>query len=193
MKNILLAAIAIPFLFGCAGANTSALNQAAYTEKQAWETGKLVAMQDCDRADGDEFIEKSKAVEISKCITRVIQEQVVPHAVFPSLVTEWRQRQEKIAQKYQAGKLTRAQADAQSEESLALLKRQYDAQGAQLYSSAVKADQRNSAAMGAIGATLLQQNGGTESSGQCNAISIPPIAAPGCTNVCINGRWAEAC
>lgn len=28
---------------------------------------------------------------------------------------------------------------------------------------------------------------------ECTAISIAPIASPGCKNVCINGAWAEVC
>lgn len=38
-----------------------------------------------------------------------------------------------------------------------------------------------------------QLNSASGQAGECNSISIAPIASPGCKSVCINGHWAEVC
>ncbi len=203
MKKIALLIVSILALSSCVSAHTSALPHGSLAEQQAWQNANAIAQRECDITGGVKSREKSEAIKIAKCNTRIINEHFVPHARYPKFVSEWRTQQEKIAEQFQKGEITKEQADARSESSMATLRNKYDIQGrsGQAIANVVKKEQRRAAinnshgtntnqAMWALGQALMQT---PASSGECDAISIRPIAAPGCTSVCINGRWAEAC
>ena len=76
-------------------------------ELYVWEQVIPVIPQLCGNGKKPMDTKPDEAVEITECITGVVNEKVVPDVVYPDLVTEMRERAMKNSKLYEKGLITK--------------------------------------------------------------------------------------
>ncbi|NWH08204.1 MAG: hypothetical protein HXY22_06090 [Alphaproteobacteria bacterium] len=169
------------------------IHNRAALEFSAWRMVEAMAPEKCgvpDRAPP-----RDKAVSISRCVSNLVNETVLPVALFPDEVIKFRRKAEADTEAYAAGNLSAAEREKRSkvgfEEYVAII----NGKANQLL---LVAQQRDIAFSNAMAGVANSLNASTNRSPSVNRYHgcggrIPPIASPGCQYMCINGEFAEVC
>jgi hypothetical protein len=141
MKQI-SAVFLILVLAGCAAAQVrNDLVDRISVEKQAWEAADAEADRTCYRdipADG--WPKRSEAVAVSKCYTKIVEEKVLPVAVYPDLVVAYRTAALRTSGAYESGKISGAEFEAEAQENYAGYYQQCNARASAAVTAAANQD-----------------------------------------------------
>ncbi len=107
-------------LSGCASSHQA--NNHAFTHKKAieeasWAKLENLAAEKCG-VTNSRPPERSRAIEISNCVTGLVRVYVLPNAAFPDLLLSSRAEALDIAKDYAAGKISPAEYQKRSEDRL---------------------------------------------------------------------------
>lgn len=95
---------------GCVTSSNRLYNQIAAQGSQeaaAWDRVNEMAVSQCHISPDPEVAPPKKvAMKQSKCLTGLVNEQVIPYALFPELTQEYRKKQEFLTGQYVDGKIS---------------------------------------------------------------------------------------
>lgn len=115
------------FVCGCVTSNGSYNHIAVQGSQEAAAWGRVdeLAVSKCHMSPEMDVPSKKVAKQRSKCVTQLVNDEVIPYALFPDLVTKYRQKQEFLTGQYVDGKISAneraylgAQAEAQYHENV---------------------------------------------------------------------------
>ncbi len=132
-------------LSGCAGYAGQAYNEAkakSDVEKQAWLRVNERGIKECPQGDSSpDIVPSSKVVAFSKCSTKLINEEVMPVAAFPELITKMRVAALRNAEAFAQGKISRSEWQARAMENWAAYTSEWDSRARNYLGQAAKQDQ----------------------------------------------------
>lgn len=181
MRYILLPLL---LLSGCAGYAGKAYNEAkakSDVEKQAWVRVSERTPKECPGGKNTpEDVPASKVIAFSKCSTKLINEEVMPVAAFPELITKMRVAALRNAEAFANGKISRTEWTARGMEAWANYTAEWDSRARGYVNEAAKQDQ-----VLAVQRQQYFQNLSTQIQKQeaAQAAAFPPMRQTTCSKV----------
>lgn len=87
-------------------ADTTTISPNVQKELNAWQKAAPLISEKCSKGKKPEETHPNEAVEITKCITALLNKTVVPKVVYPDLITSMREDAIGNAQAYKAGTIS---------------------------------------------------------------------------------------
>jgi chromosome condensin MukBEF MukE localization factor len=143
-------------LAGCYTANSmyKDLSEQMDAEDAAWQTVNSLAVTKCGAdTDPQKLPPKNTAVKQSKCVSALVEQQVIPHAVFPDLIRAYRRKQEFLTGQYADGKLSVNERTYASEQASAAYEQARTDRANQIL---MVQSQRDNAFMGSVTQAMKQ-------------------------------------
>jgi hypothetical protein len=119
MRNCIATLLITSFLSGCAAShqvNNDDYSRRKAMEEAGWATLEKLSSDECGATR--EPPRRARAVELSNCVTGLVYEYVLPHAVLPRLLINSRTEALRMAQDYADGKMSPVEYKLRSEARL---------------------------------------------------------------------------
>ena len=149
-RNLLIG-IFIISLSACSAQNQvySNLVQRKQTEDAAWSRVVPILQVQCGYSTTEKPAPE-QAVNLSRCTTQVINENIMPYAAFPAALVEMRARAQANAERYANGQITGQQYEEYTDLNVKMYKDQQQAMADSLMLSAAQRDQTLSILAGGV-------------------------------------------
>ncbi|MCB1784569.1 MAG: hypothetical protein KDI13_11330 [Alphaproteobacteria bacterium] len=141
-KRLLFAIAATAMLVACStqGKVYSQLAQSKKTEDAAWNRMFPLVQAECGYSQKTRA-KRSEVVQQSQCITKLVNQHIMPYAAFPSALVEMRANSEANAQRYADGKITGEQYDEYADINYEMYRNNQQAMADSMMATAAQKDQ----------------------------------------------------